>query len=97
MQFNCFGLYVFPPPIISSDIPDYHNFVILPEIFASKEMADNLIMGWTFYKKKTNTLNTGRLKFTDRNIEYLLSLHGDQNRLNIDIQCMAYIFKNSTL
>lgn len=63
----------------------------------SKEMADNLIMGWTFYKKKTNTLKTGRLKFTDRNIEYLLSLHGDQNRLNIDIQCMAYIFKNSTL
>lgn len=63
----------------------------------SKEMADNLIMGWTFYKKKPNTLKTGRLKFTDRNIEYLLSLHGDQNRLNIDIQCMAYIFKNSTL
>lgn len=62
MQFNCFGLYVFPPPIISSDIPDYHNFVILPEIFASKEMADNLIMGWTFYKKKNQHTEDWEIK-----------------------------------
>lgn len=57
MQFNCFGLYVCSPPIISSVFPDYHNFVIPPEIFASKEMADNLIWGWTFYRKNQHTEN----------------------------------------
>lgn len=57
MQFKCFGLYVCPPPIISSVFPDYHNFVIPPEIFASKEMADNLIWGWTFYRKNQHTEN----------------------------------------
>lgn len=53
--------------IISSVFFDYYNFVIFFEIFVFKEMVDNLIWGWIFYRKKINILKIGRLKFIDKN------------------------------